>query len=232
MGLIGLGGMLFSLEAIYKSINGYQESAKRYANIQNVYKDFQTDSNSRQDVKNEMTSINDEYVGWITIQDTKVHYPVVKTDNNHFYLTHNFYKDKDMAGAIFMDYRNSTEKLDKNIVLYGHHMKDASMFGSLKKFKNQQFLNEHKVIRLDFLGSIYEWEIFSVYTDENTEWMKTNFTTMSEFGEYLHTVQKKSIVNQQVKISQEDTILTLSTCTNNDEDERIIVHAKLITKGM
>jgi sortase B len=178
-----------------------------------------------------MTNINDDYVGWIMIRDTKINYPVVKTNNNRFYLTHNFYKEKDKAGSIFMDYRNSSKVLDKNIILYGHHMKDVSMFGSLKKFKDQQFLNEHKIIYFDFHGSKYKWEIFSVYTDKDTEWMETNFASSNEFEEFLNAVRKKSIIDGKTNVSKEDFILTLSTCTNRDEDERIIVHAKLIEKG-
>ena len=127
-----------------------------------------------------------------------------------------------------MDARNSIEKLDKNMISYGHNMKDHSMFGSLKKYKTQQFLDEHKTISLDFLNSSYQWEIFSVYTSGSTEWMKTNFTSKSEFELYLHDVRNRSEIESFIEVTPEDTILTLSTCTNIDEDERIIVHAKLL----
>lgn len=230
---MGLGGVIFSLGSIYKSVNGYYESAKRYEDVQEIYDTSKRGgSDSDHDITSKMMSINSDYVGWITIHGTQIHYPVVKTDNNRFYLTHNFYKEKDMAGAIFMDYKNSTERLDKNIILYGHHMKDNSMFGSLKELTNQEFLIENRNIKFDFLGSTYTWGIFSVYADKGIEWLQTTFSTMNEFNVYLHTVRKKSMIASQIKVDQDDTILTLSTCTNEDEDERIIVHAKLIKKEL
>lgn len=225
--VLSIGGVVYSLYSIGITVYSYHKSAKTYESVENIYENAkQPSSKSKQ-----MLDINHDYIGWIKIQNTNINYPVVRTSNNHFYLSHNFYKEKDSAGSIFMDYTNSVEKLDKNIILYGHNMKDNSMFGSLKKYLQKEFYQEHKEISFDYLGSTYKWEIFSIYTARETEWMKTNFTDSEEFHEFINRVKIDSQIPTQLDVGKEDTILTLSTCTNSDEAERIIVHAKLIDRG-
>jgi len=212
----------YSLFGIYQK---YEVSAKTYRVIEDIYNDAQADSSRTE----EMKGINNDYVGWITIKDTKVNYPVVKTKNNSFYLSHNFYKEEDFVGTIFMDSENVIDSLDKNIILYGHNMKDHSMFGSLKKYLDQDYFQKHKTVQLDILDKTYEWEIFAAYTSHEIDWMQTKFDDENDFENYLSDIHKKSNVSEQIAIDNEDNILTLSTCTvNSNETERFIVHAKLI----
>ncbi|PGZ94145.1 SrtB family sortase [Bacillus pseudomycoides] len=225
--VVSISGIGFSLFSILKGTFEYQQSAKRYKEVEKIYEGESLQSNKT----DQMLRMNKDYVGWIKVNDTKINYPVVKTQDNSFYLSHNFYKEKDRLGSIFMDYKNSGDQLDKNIILYGHNMKDASMFGSLKNFLDQDYYQSHRFISFDYLGSTYEWEIFSVYASDDVEWMKTQFSNYEDFGEYLTAIKKKSKFPSRVEVTNEDNILTLSTCTNREEDGRFIVHAKLIKKG-
>jgi len=227
--MIGLVGVIVSSTSIFQILHGYHVSAKNYQEIQEIYK--AQDERLVGSKMITMKDLNDEYVGWISIHDTKIDYPVVKAKDNEFYLTRNFYKEKDKAGSIFMDFRNSTDQLDKNTIIYGHNMKDQSMFGSLQDYKTTSFLEEHSVISLDFVDEHYEWEVFSVYSVTDTEWMETSFTSDQEFEIFLQSIRRKSIIDLQTDVTVNDQILTLSTCTNVEEDERMIVHAKLISKG-
>ncbi|MCZ0704646.1 SrtB family sortase [Natronobacillus azotifigens] len=129
---------MFSLSSLYDYLNNYYVAAKNYKELGELY-------HKGEGVKyktKSLVGINKDYVGWINIEDTTVDYPVVKTGDNEFYLSHNFYKQEDFAGAIFMDYRNSMDKLDKNLILYGHNMKDGSMFGSLKNYLEEDYLKK------------------------------------------------------------------------------------------
>jgi sortase B len=222
--VLGLGGVLYSLVSIGKPIYNYHESAKRYEGIQTIYK---TDKQKHR----KLLQINNEYVGWISLKGTNIHYPVAQAQDNNFYLTHNFSREKDFVGSIFMDYRNSKNTVEKNIILYGHNMKDGSMFGSLKKFKEQGYYQTHKMATYEIQGSTYQWEIFSVYTSEDTQWMKTQFANENEFTTYITDRKKNSFFTTNTEVNSQDHILTLSTCTTGEETERMILHAKLIKKG-
>jgi sortase B len=222
--------MVYSAYSIFSQWNTYRTSAEKYEELEVLYqeseklKQGQQDENQRQD---DFLVLNEDYVGWIVINNTKVNYPVVKGKDNEFYLTHNFYKESDFAGAIFMDFRNSRDRLDKHTILYGHHMKDKSMFGDLENYLNQEFYQNHRVITFDFHGHTYEWEVFSVYINENQELLKTEFLNDQDFSDYSAEMKNRSIYSTEIEAGQDDTILTLSTCTNELDNERIIVHAKL-----
>lgn len=206
----------------------YQESGQKYKEIQEIYRGGYEGSGTTIASVERLTEINEDYVGWIRIDGTKVNYPVVQTNDNKFYLSHNFYKEKDKVGTIFLDAANSNNNLDKNMILYGHNMKDNSMFGELEKFKKEKFFNHHKTIKLEFQGNSYEWEIFSVYTTKDRDWMKKPFASAKEFRDYVSAIKDRSLFISSTEVMSRDQILTLSTCTNTDEEERIIVHAKLI----
>lgn len=177
------------------------------------------------------TSINQDYIGWIHIDGTKVNYPIVKGSDNEFYLTHNFLKKKDQAGAVFMDYRQSTKQLDNHTIIYGHNMKNQSMFGSLRHYLDPQYLTSHSTITIDFLDSTYEWEVFSVYTTTTTDWLKPRFDNHQDFAHFIEQMKSNSIIPTDTSINASDQLLTLSTCTNRTETERVIVHAKLKKSG-
>ncbi|NMA91356.1 MAG: class B sortase [Amphibacillus sp.] len=223
--LIGVIGILYSSISIYETINQYQVSAHKYQEIEQIYYEYGEGRGGYQ----ELLSINPDFIGWLEINNTRVSYPVVKTQDNDFYLSHNFYNEVDPAGAIFIDYRNNLNELDKNIILYGHNMKDGSMFGLLKEYLDQDFLAEYNVITFDSLDTTYIWEVFSVYETEEVAWMETTFTDLREYEIFLDKIINRSIVNREITVDSEDNILTLATCTVSDE-KRFVIHAKLIKK--
>ena len=157
-------------------------------------------------------------------------YPVVKTTNNSFYLNHSFDKSKNLAGWIFADCKNKFDNTDKNIVIYGHNMRDGSMFGSLKNILNSDWYDneENTNITLFTENEKCIYKVFSVYKIENEDYyIKTEFSNDSEFEKFIETLKKRSIKNFNIDISKEDSILTLSTCANNNK-YRVVLHAKKI----
>ena len=179
----------------------------------------------------ELKEINNDTVGWINLPGTNINYPFVQTKDNEYYLNHSFDKSNNKAGWIFLDYRNSLTNINKNTILYGHSRVNNTMFGSLKNtLKQNWFKNKNNhIIKLSTEKENSMWQIFSVYTINTTsDYIVTDFNDESEFLKFIDLIKERSTHNFETTISENDNILTLSTCYKTDE--RVVVHAKLIKK--
>lgn len=200
-------------------------SLKDYSDSRKIYKEIR---DKKEDI--DLYYINSDYIGWINIENTPIDYPIVKGDNNEFYLTRDFNKQYLKTGSIFMDYRNEGFE-DRNVVVYGHHMKDQSMFGSLKKFKDLDYLHKNKYISITTKNNEkLMYEIFGLYvtSSDDIECTSVNFNGEEEFTKYIDGIASKSIYNSDININNTDKILTLSTCSYEFSNARLVVHAKLI----
>ncbi len=179
---------------------------------------------------NKLKEQNNETVAWIKVNNINVEYPVVRATNNSFYLNHSFDKSKNSAGWIFADYKNKFDNTDKNIVIYGHNMRDGSMFGSLKNILNSDWYDneENTDITLCTENEKSIYKVFSIYKIESEDYyIKTEFSNENEFEKFIKTLKKRSIKNFNIDISKEYSILTLSTCANNNK-YRVVLHSKKI----
>ena len=173
---------------------------------------------------------NSDVVAWLKVNGTNIETTVVKTTDNDYYLTHNFNKEYNSAGWIFADYKNKVDGTDKNLVIYGHNMRDDSMFGSLKWVINEDWYNneDNKYITLITENETQVYEVFSVYQIEKEDYyIQTNFDTEKEFNTFAQTIKKRSKKDFNVDVNENDNILTLSTCANNNK-YRVVLHAKKI----
>lgn len=178
---------------------------------------------------NDLKKVNNDLVGWIKVNGTNIDYPYVQAKNNEYYLTHSFKKNKNSAGWIFLDYRNSIDFTDKNNIIYGHARKDRSMFGSLRNIlKSSWYKNpENHTIEISINDKKYYFKTFSVYHIKTENYyITTEFESDSYFNEFIDKLKKRSIYNFKTEVSSNDKILTLSTC--HKTDEKIVLHAKLI----
>ena len=179
---------------------------------------------------NKLKEQNNETIAWLKINNTNIEYPVVKGTNNSFYLNHSFDKSKNSAGWIFADYKNKFDNTDKNIVIYGHNMRDGSMFGSMlnildaKWYENEE--NTNITLYTENEKCIYK--VFSIYKIESEDYyIKTEFSDDNNFEQFVNTIKKRSIKEFDIDVSESDNILTLSTCANNNK-YRVVLHAKKI----
>ncbi len=182
----------------------------------------------------ELLKQNEDVVGWITIDDTQVDYPILHSSDNVEYLTRNYYGDESRAGSIFMDYRNDITSSNLNTVIYGHRMKDGSMFQQLTKFLDQEFFETHRTFEYDTLYESYEAEIFAVYqTLTEFNYIETDFSSEEEYEELLAEIQSRSLFQTDIEVNADDQIITLSTCDYklDADDGRLVVHAKLVKKS-
>ena len=173
---------------------------------------------------------NKDTVGWLIVNNTNINYPVVQTTNNDYYLKHAFDRSKNYAGWVYADFRNNFDTLSKNTVIYAHGRKDGVMFGSLNNaLKKNWYTNlENQIIQLSTIKYNTMWQIFSVYKIEaESYYITTDFSNSDSFGEFVKTMEERSIYDFGVDVSSDDKLLTLSTCFN-DKGIRLVVQAKLV----
>lgn len=181
---------------------------------------------------NSLRNQNQDVVAYIKVNNTKIDYVVVKSTDNEYYLTHNFNKESNIAGWVFADYRNNFDGNDKNIILYGHNMKDGSMFGTMKNILKNEWNENEDNLKISFITESGEsmYEIFSVYTIVPEDYyINTDFVNDNEYEKFLNTIKSRTVYNYNVDVSVNDHILTLSTCTLNGT-KRLVLHAKLINE--
>lgn len=179
---------------------------------------------------NELLQKNSDTVGWIKVDGTKVNYPVVQTTDNDYYLSHAFNKTKNAAGWIFADFRSNFTNFDKNTIIYAHNMTNRTMFGSLVETQKPYWYTnpDNTYIKISTPYANTVWKIFSTYTIEpTTDYLRTNFENHN-YLEFLNTMKARSIYNFGVDLTEEDKIITLSTC-NDTGTKRIVVQAKMVT---
>ena len=179
---------------------------------------------------------NKSLIGWIEIADTIIDYPVMQTDDNEYYLKHDFNQKKDDNGCIFLDCNCDVILGNDNFILYGHHMKNGKMFSSLIKYADMDYYEKHKYIRFD---TIYEKGTYEVMYAFRSRIYNTNEITFKyyqfidansseEFDSYMEEMEKMSLIDTGVYATYGDKLLTLSTCDYQEENGRFVVVAKRI----
>ena len=180
---------------------------------------------------NELKTINSNTKGWIQVNGTNINYPFVQAKDNKYYLTHSFDKSYNSAGWVFLDYRNNINPLSKNTIIYAHGRLDTTMFGSLKNILKSGWLNNinNYVVKLSTETENTLWQVFSVYHIPTTsDYIKTEFSTNEEFTNWTSILINRSSHDFNTSVSENDNVLTLSTCYN--DNEKVVLHAKLIKK--
>lgn len=177
-----------------------------------------------------LQGVNPDVVGWIYIEALDgISYPVVQGEDNEEYLHTTYENNYNFAGTIFIDYENSRDFSDCNTLVYGHNMKNGSMFGQLKKFSEDQTTYEKsKYFWIFTPEKDYRYEIISAYTTGVNSDTYTLFKGPGdEFQEYLDTIKGYSeIETDDTELTIKDRIVTLSTCTGNDAT-RYVVQGRL-----
>ncbi|MBE6732553.1 MAG: class B sortase [Ruminococcaceae bacterium] len=178
---------------------------------------------------------NNEVVGWIQIPNTVIDYPILQSGadtDEDFYLSRNLEKEKSTKGSIYIQKINSMDFTDENTLIYGHNMRNGSMFGSLKKFRNADFFNENDTIYIYTDKQILKYKIYSafVYNDRHIL-NEFDFSKAEDYQKFIDITLNPDTnvknIRKDVKVTTDDRIIALSTCTNVDT-ERYLVVAVLI----
>ena len=166
---------LISAYQLYKIFTEYNKNSSVYEEIKDVVPTIKTENYITKEEFENLKSQNDDFNFWIRVPETEIDYPVVQGVDNDEYLYKNFKGEGNKGGSIFLDVSNNIEE-DKNIVVYGHNMKDGSMFGTLRRLKNHEYFDKNNKIYIYLEDKTLEYEIFSVYSEDATiESYKTKF---------------------------------------------------------
>lgn len=182
-------------------------------------------------VFDELLKKNSDTVGYLSVNNTKINYPVVQGSTNSYYLNRDFNKRKNSMGWIFMDYRNNSKELDKNTIIYGHNIKQGIMFGTLKYALNSSWYKKesNQIITFNTPTKNMKWRIFSIYRIPATEdYLKTEFKDDAEYMDFINMLKSRSLYDFNQTIDESSKIITLSTCFSHTT--RHVVHAVLISE--
>lgn len=174
----------------------------------------------------ELIAMNSECFGWISIAGTNINYPVMHTpDNSQKYLNKNFYGEYSLSGVPFLDSRCSTDS--KNLIIYGHHMNNGTMFADLCNYTSSSYRDEHKAVVLETKDGVSAYTVFSVLkVKSDDEWYRfTSALTENRYNSMVEYAKEKSIYETGIAPKYGQQILTLSTCYGNNQNDRILVLA-------
>lgn len=180
-----------------------------------------------------LQEINKDTVGWLTVNNTRIDYPVVQAKDNDYYLRRDYYQNKNRHGWIFMDYRNNPDELNENTIIYGHNLANQTMFGTLRYALNSYWYKKsaNQIITFNTPNENMKFQIFSIYTVPTTnDYLDITFPTTDAYQTYIDLVKGRSIYDFNIEVTTDDKILTLSTCANGN-DKRLVIHAKLIKES-
>lgn len=176
---------------------------------------------------------NSDIYAWISIPEVNVDYPILQSEtDNAFYLSHTVNGEKSVYGSIYTENYNKKDFSDFNTLVYGHNMKNGTMFGSLKKYRNADFFEQNRFITVYMPGRILKYEIFAACTWDNKHVLLTrNFESDANRKTYIEEIfavrDMNSRVNKEITVTENDRIITLSTCMN-DKNKRFLVSGVLV----
>ena len=167
---------------------------------------------------------NQDIYAWIVVPGTQVDYPLLQSETDNYYLDYNLDHSKGYPGCIYTNQCNRKDFSDYNTVLYGHNMKNLSMFGSLKKYKTEDFYKYHQFFTIYTSECAYRYQIFAYYDVPETDEVYTvGFAPDDTFQKFIDKMKQKSYDDTGVNVTKDDHIMTLSTCSTTGK--RFVVHA-------
>lgn len=178
----------------------------------------------------ELKAINPDIIGWIYVDgETTINYPVLKAEDNDYYLHRTFRKEQRYAGSIFMDYHNHSDFADPDTIIYGHNMRNGSMFGMLKFLYDQEAYDRNPYFWILTPDGNYRYHIFAIFRTKVDSAVYTLFSQNGpDFLGWEQNLQKASGVSNSVPLTEQDKTVILSTCTS-DKSERTVVIGKCVS---
>lgn len=245
LALIGI--MLTSVIFLYRDVIENIEQEAIFNDLIEIANDEETEinnANKTEDIKSleeekkepkvnleKLQQINSDIVGWIKIDGTNINYPVMQTINNpNYYLNRNFYKEQSVYGTPYLSEVCNVDTSD-NLIIYAHHIKNGQMFGSLEKYKNKNYYENHKIITFITKEGTSNYEIISVFKTvaDDIGFKYYNFYKAQNEEEYKNFINKckdLSFYNTNEIAKYGDKLITLSTCEYSNENGRLVVVAK------
>ena len=222
---------VFSLYQLVMMLVPYYSGGKEYDEIKDLAITADKDGEGFSVDFDALLKENPDTVAWIRFDEPSViSYPVVKSADNEEYLTKTFTENDNKLGAIFMDMRNNSDFLDMNTFIYGHNMRiGGEMFSQLKEYESEEFCKEHPYFYIYTPdGKVRTYTVFSAGVVKDTaENYEISYQTDEDFENYIKTCRESSNYTVDVEVNAQSKIVSLSTCTNVQDDERFLVQSVL-----
>ena len=220
------GYSLYDTWRVYNNESSVQSSMLKLKPEFQEYK-HKLDENSN---LSELKLINKEVVGWISIDNTNIDYPILQGQDNFKYVNTNIYEEHALSGSIFLDYRNNKNFMDGYSILYGHHMARNGMFGSLNLFLEEDFFNKNTTGRLITENKKYKLEIFAIIKTEayDRNLFRPNVNNEQELVDKLEYVREKALYYREVHDLDNINILGLTTCAYHITNGRLVLLTRII----
>ncbi len=218
--------MLVSGYKVFTIVRGYSQQQKTYESIS----DEAQGGNSSLDINfDALRKINPDIVGWIYYEDSPINYPIVKGSDNDKYLYTLFDESVGGCGTLFADAETDAPFEQFNTIVYGHHMRDGSMFARLDRLKDPDYVREHPRMELITPEGKYHLEIWAfLHQPSDSKLYTNNISDKAECADYLNMLQGLSEYVTSVEVTPEDRIVELSTCAFEYQEARYVVVAKMV----
>lgn len=183
-----------------------------------------------------LLNMNKDLIGWLKIADINIDYPVMQTNDNTYYLEHNFDNKYDKNGCLFLDYQCDVINRNTNLIIYGHNMQSGKMFGSLSKYSSEEYYKEHPRFEFDTIYEKGAYEIVyvfrsKIYNEDAVVFKYYQFLDVQsekEFNSNMTEMAKISLYNTGITPQYGDELLTLSTCDYQEDHGRFVIVARKI----
>ncbi len=229
--VLALGVFAFSAFQLFNIGKGYKEGRDEYEAVRDLAVTNDNDQEKFRVDFNALMEMNDDTIGWIRFypEPSVISYPIVQGKDNDLYLTKTFSANENTLGAIFVDMNNSPDFSDQNTLIYGHRMKDGSMFRKLEEYKNKEFWEQNPYFYIYTPdGRELTYKIYAAGVVEDTaENYFISFSDEAEHERALKITQNTGNYATGVEVTTADKIVTLSTCTASSDDHRFVVHGVL-----
>ena len=182
-----------------------------------------------------LMEVNPEIYAWIRVPDTKIDYPILQHEgeDQSYYLTRDIHGKTTQAGSIYTEYYNNKHFQDPNTIIYGHNMKNGSMFHNVRYFAEQEYFDEHEELYIYMPGKILKYQIINCYVYDDRHLLAAfDLSDETVHEEYLEDIMRPrsmyTMIRQEVELSTEDKLITLSTCVANQPNSRRLLQAVLV----
>ena len=234
--------LILSIRYIVKHL-GAQEELKEESDLLNTIdiekSDVPEEITERMLQVKELQKENTDIVGWIEVEGTNINYPVLQGDDNSYYMNHNYKKEENTYGSIFLDKDYDWSIPSSNLLMYGHNLQDGSLFHDILNYKDQSYYEEHPIIRFTTDEEDCEYEIIAAFysrvyykSEKNVfrYYYFVNAENEEEYNEFVNDAKEASIYDTGKTAEYGDQLMTLSTCSYHTEDGRFAVVARKIEK--
>lgn len=218
--------------------SGYEEVRSEARSEQEEPQETEEDTDPPVEIPIDFAALqekNPDVYAWITVPGTQIDYPILQhPEDNSYYLTHTIDGEEKTEGAIFTENYNHTDMEDPNTVIYGHDMKNGSMFQNLLNYQDREFFDVNREVIIYTPDAIRHYEIFAAYLYDDRHLLQSfNFYNKDVYRQYLDSIfsirDMNSCIDTSIKVDTDDKIITLSTCYGSQSDKRYLVQAVLVT---